>query len=103
MSATWPAAIAAFALSVMLWSLPTFAAGEVQSKLPRVQAAWLNVYQQHIGRLLGLSERLGLESMIGNMLQANNIVIGRSARRIPTTDQGNRRANDGLCGHAHHG
>lgn len=96
MSATWPAAIAAFAISVMLWSLPTFAAGEVQSKSPRVQAAWLNVYQQHIGRLLGLSERLGLESMIGNMLQANNVVIGRGALRplIQNIQYSRQRASD---------
>jgi len=43
------------------------AAGEVQSKFLRAQAAWLNVYQRHIGRLSGLSERLDLESTIGDM------------------------------------
>ena len=57
------------------------AAAEVQSKLPRVQAAWLNVYQRHIGRLSGLSERLDLESMIGDMRQRSDIVVGKGAIR----------------------
>jgi hypothetical protein len=57
------------------------AASETQSKLPRVQAAWLNVYQRHIGRLSGPSERLDLESMIGDMRQASDIVIGKGAIR----------------------
>jgi len=57
------------------------AAAEVQSKLPRVQAAWLNAYQRHIGRLSGPSERLDLESMIGDMRQASDIVIGKGAVR----------------------
>ena len=57
------------------------AAAEEQSKLPRVQAARLNVYQRHIGRLSGLSDRLDLESMIGDMRQASDIVISKGAIR----------------------
>jgi len=57
------------------------AAPEVQSKIPRVQAAWLNVYQRHIGQLSSLSERLDLETMIGDMRRASDIVIGKNAIR----------------------
>ncbi|MEK9944874.1 MAG: hypothetical protein VW999_02695 [Alphaproteobacteria bacterium] len=57
------------------------AATEVQSKIPRVQAAWLNVYQRHIGRLSSPSERLDLEVMIGDMRRASDIVIGKDAIR----------------------
>jgi hypothetical protein len=53
----------------------------VQGKLPRAQPAWLNVYQRHIGLLSGSSEQLGRELMIGDMRQANDIVIGRGALR----------------------
>jgi hypothetical protein len=56
-------------------------APEVQAKIPRVKAAWLNVYQRHIGRLSSLSERLDLEVMIGDMRQASDIVIGKGAIR----------------------
>lgn len=57
------------------------AAPEVQSKIPRVQAAWLNVYQRHIGQLSSLSEPLDLETMIGDMRRASDIVIGKNAIR----------------------
>ena len=56
-------------------------AGEVQRKVPRLQSAWLNVYQRHIGRLSGLSERLDLEVMIGDMRRASDIVVGNDVVR----------------------
>lgn len=56
-------------------------AAEVQRKVPRLQSAWLNVYQRHIGRLSSLTERLDLEVMIGDMRRASNIVVGNDVVR----------------------
>lgn len=56
-------------------------ASAVQSKVPRLQSAWLNVYQRHIGRLSGLTERLDLEVMIGDMRRASDIVVGNDVVR----------------------
>jgi len=56
-------------------------ATEIQSKLPRIQSAWLNVYQRHIGRLSSPTERLDLEVMIGDLRRASDIVVGNGAVR----------------------
>ena len=56
-------------------------ASEVQRKVPRLQSAWLNVYQRHIGRLSGLTECLDLEVMIGDMRRASDIVVGNDVVR----------------------
>jgi hypothetical protein len=56
-------------------------AGAVERKLLRARATWLNVYQRHNGLLLDLSERLDFESMIGDIRQVSDTLMGRGALR----------------------
>ncbi len=54
---------------------------DVQAKLPRVQATFLNVLQRHASRLRSSRELLDLESMLEDMQRNADIVLGNGVVR----------------------